>query len=166
MRNLRWLNEAVTGARPPTCEWSCQPGVQIIPKLLGPELRGHTQVPEYSPVTLSPSMLAVSVRQFIYQQGIRADNIEFLLSGSEINILYLSFKTYFTKKKLMHKQIKATCLSGRAEIDIHQFGKATIQLPVQAILEESVCRCLQAPLVCDSFYICQFACMLSYLRHV
>ena len=48
-------------------------------------------------------MLAVSVRQFIYQQGIRADNIEFLLSGSEINILYLSFKTYFTKKKLMHK---------------------------------------------------------------
>ena len=37
-------------------------------------------------------MLAVSVRQFIYQQRIRANNIELLLSGSEINILYLSLK--------------------------------------------------------------------------
>lgn len=76
---------------------------RFTPKVLGLELRGHSQVPEYSPVTLSPSMLAVSVRQLIYQQGIRANNVEFLLSGSEINILYLSFKTHFTKKKLMHK---------------------------------------------------------------
>ena len=65
---------------------------RFTPKLLGPELRGNSQVPEYSPVTLSPSMLAVSVRQFIYQQRIRANNIELLLSGSEINILYLSLK--------------------------------------------------------------------------